>query len=334
MRIVGAVALPLADLGKSFRQFFHSIDQFFSSLAAVGWQSLLIALLFFSGYLVLRSRAIFNALRAAYPDEQVEWRRVWGAYVAAVGLKNVVPAGGANVVQIFLTKSSIERSTFPAVTSAITVGAIFDAVVSVLTMTFAFTQGVFPKPPDFSKLNAFDLEYFASHPHFTLFLLTALAVLIVLAFALLSLRVKAFWLRVRQGFTILRDRRRYVREVASWQAASWACRLTAFYFMLDAFHIGGSLRNALLVQGVQVVSTIVPLTPGGAGVQQALLVTVFAGAASSSTVAAYSVGQQIALAAFALGLGFVALVAIFRIRSFKEVIRRGREQQAAEAGAR
>ena len=281
---------------------------------------------------MLRSRAIFNAMRAAYPDGRVEWRRVWGAYVAAVGLKNVVPAGGANVVQIFLTKSSIERSTFPTVTSAITVGAIFDAVVSVLTMIFAFTQGVFPKPPDFAKLNAFDLEYFASHPHFTLFLLTALAVLIVLAFALLSLRVKAFWLRVRQGFTILRDRRRYVREVASWQAASWACRLTAFYFMLDAFHIGGSLRNALLVQGVQVVSTIVPLTPGGAGVQQALLVTVFAGAASSSTVAAYSVGQQIALAAFALGLGFIALVAIFRI--FKEVIRRGREQQAAEAAAR
>jgi uncharacterized membrane protein YbhN (UPF0104 family) len=328
------VALPLADLGKSFRQFFHSVDQFFSSLAAVGWQSLLIALLFFSGYLVLRSRAIFNALRAAYPDERFEWRRVWGAYVAAVGVKNVIPAGGANVIQIFLTKSSIERSTFPTITAAITVGAIFDAVVSVLAMVFAFTQGVFPKPPDFSKLNAFDLEYFAAHPQFTLFLLTALAFLIVLAFALLSLRVKAFWLRVRQGFTILRDRRRYVREVASWQAASWLCRLIAFYFMLEAFHIGGSVRNALLVQGVQVVSTIVPLTPGGAGVQQALLVTVFAGAASSSTVAAYSVGQQIALAAFALGLGFIALVAIFRIRSFREVIRRGREQQAAEAAAK
>ena len=160
-----------------------------------------------------------------------------------------------------------------------------------------------------------------------------LAVLAVLAFALLSLRVKAFWIRVRQGFTILRDRRRYMRGMASWQAASWVCRLTAFYFMLEAFHIGGSLRNALLVQGVQVVSTIVPLTPGGAGVQQALLVTVFSGAASSSTVAAYSVGQQIALAAFALALGFILLATVFRIRSFKEVIRQGRAQQAAEAGA-
>ena len=321
--------MPLADL----HSFFHSVDQFFSNLAAVNWTSLLLALLFFSGYLVLRSRGIFNILQAAYPHERFQWREIWGAYVAAAGFKNVVPAGGANVIQIFLTKTSINRSSFPAVTAAISVGAIFDTFMSVVIMLFAFTQGVFPKPPDFSKLGAFDLSYFAQHIHFTLFLLTMLGVLAVVAFGLLSARVRAFWARVRQGFTILRDRRRYLREVCSWQAAAWVCRLTAFFFMLEAFHIGGSVRNALLVQGVQVVSTIVPLTPGGAGVQQALLVTVFAGAASSSRVAAYSVGQQIALAAFALALGFIALVAIFHIRSFKEVIRRGREQQAAEEAA-
>jgi uncharacterized membrane protein YjjB (DUF3815 family) len=87
------------------------------------------------------------------------------------------------------------------------------------------------------------------------------------------------------------------------------------------------------VQGVQVVATIVPLTPGGAGVQQALLVTVFAGAASGATVAAYSVGQQIALAAFTLLVGFACLALIFNIRSFKEVIRQGKEQRAAESDA-
>ena len=42
-------------------------------------------------------------------------------------------------------------------------------------LLFAFTQGAFPKPPDFSELPAFDLAFFASHPRFTLFLLTALA---------------------------------------------------------------------------------------------------------------------------------------------------------------
>jgi uncharacterized membrane protein YbhN (UPF0104 family) len=325
---------PVLALGSSFRSFFDSIDQFFSNLASVDWGYLLLALAAFAGYLVLRSRAIFNVLRAAYPETRFEWRRIWGAYVAAAGFKNVVPAGGANVIQLFLTRSSIEGSTFAAVGSAITVGAIFDAFVSVLVMIFAFTQGVFPKPPDFSKLNAFDLSFFASHFDFTLFLITFLAVTAIALVAVLSARIKAFWSRVRQGFAILRDRRRYLREVCSWQAASWLSRFAAYWLMLDAFHIGGSVRNALLVQGVQVVSTIVPLTPGGAGVQQALLITVFAGAASSSEVAAYSVGQQIAFAAFALGLGFVALLTIFKVRSFREVIRLGREQQAAEAAAR
>ena len=73
-----------------------------------------------------------------------------------------------------------------------------------------------------------------------------------------------------------------------------------------------------------------PFTPGGAGVQQALLVKVFAGTATGATVAAYSVGQQIAIAAFTFGVGFAALVWVFRIRSFKEVIAQGRADRTAE----
>jgi glycosyltransferase 2 family protein len=65
-------------------------------------------------------------------------------------------------------------------------------------------------------------------------------------------------------------------------------------------------------------------------VQQALLVKVFAGTATGATVAAYSVGQQIAIAAFTFGMGFAALAFIFRFRSFKEVIAHGRAARAAE----
>src|SRR5205823_2737718 len=80
---------------------------------------------------------------------------------------------------------------------------------------FAFTQGVFPKPPEFAKLSSFDISYLAEHFRFTLFLITALGVLGLFAFAMLSARFKAFWVRVRQGVTILSDRPRYLREVAS-----------------------------------------------------------------------------------------------------------------------
>jgi uncharacterized membrane protein YbhN (UPF0104 family) len=314
--------------------FLDSVDQFFASFAAVGWGSLLLGCAFFAGFLTLRSRACFNVLRAAYPTERFQWRHIWGAYVAAYGFNNIFPARGGNLVRLFLTKSSIPNASYPAVASSFLVDTLFDVAVAVPVLAFAFAQGVFPKPPDFSKLSAFDISYLASQPRFTLFLLTALGLLALVAFAFLSVRVKAFWARVRQGVTILRDRRRYLHEVFAIQSVAWLSRFGAFWCFLEAFHVGGSVRNVLLVYGVAAVSSLVPLTPGGAGVQQALLVKVFAGAAAGATVAAYSVGQQIAIAALSAGVGFAALIFIFNLRSFREVIQRGREdRQAAEAAA-
>ena len=131
---------------------------------------------------------------------------------------------------------------------------------------------------------------------------------------------------MRQGLTILRDFPRYRREMASWQLASWVARFASYWALLDAFHIGGSVRNALLVLGVQVVASVFPFTPGGAGVQQALLVTIFAG---NGYVASFSVGQQIATAALTTACGFAALVLIFRFRSFREVMQRGKADRRA-----
>jgi uncharacterized membrane protein YbhN (UPF0104 family) len=319
----------LADISS----FFDAVGSFFSSLAEVSWGSLLVGLIAFGIYLTLRSRAYFHVLRAAYPTERIQWRRIWGAYIAAYGFNNVVPARGGDVMKLFLVKTSVPHSTFSAIGASFFVELIFDATMGIPILLFAFTQGVFPKPPDFASLDAFDLSFFASHPRFTLFLLTALAVAGLVGFAVLSRRVVAFWARVRQGVTILFDRRRYVREVWLVQFAGWLFRVTAFWNLLDAFGIGGSVKNVLLVLGVNAVASVVPFTPGGAGVQQAFLVKVFAGAATGATVAAYSVGQQIAIAVFSLGLGFAALVTIFKFRSFRAVIEAGRQARHAEAAA-
>jgi uncharacterized membrane protein YbhN (UPF0104 family) len=325
--------VPLASLGDSFTSFFNAVGDFFDSLAAIQWLSLFIALIAFGIYLTIRARASFNILCAAYPDERIQFRYIWGAYIAGYGFNAVVPARGGDVVRLFLTKSRIPNSSYPAVASSFTVELIFDLCMAIPIMAFAFSQGAFPKPPDFSKLPAFDLAFFASHPKFTLFLLTVAGIGTLVAFALLSARVKAFWARVRQGLTILFDRRRYFREVFAVQFVGWLFRFTAFFFLLNAFNVGGSVRNVLLVLGVNAVAACVPFTPGGAGVQQALLVKVFSGTATGATVAAYSVGQQIAIAAFTFAAGFGALVWVFKIRSFKEVIAQGRAARAEETAA-
>lgn len=319
------VRAPLASIGDDASSFGDAIGKFFSGLADVHLIPLVLGMGLFVVYLTIRSRAYFHVLRAAFPDERFEWRRIWGAYVASYGFNNVVPARGGDVMKLFLVKTSIPHATYPAVGSSIFVEAIFDLTIAAPIMLYAFTQGVFPKPPDFSKLQAFDLSFFATHPRFLLFMLTALAVLALVAFAVLSRRVAAFWARVRQGIAILFDRRRWFYEVWCVQFAAWLFRCAAFWALLDAFGVGGSVRNVALVLGVNAVAAIVPFTPGGAGVQQAFLVKIFGGGA-----AAYSVGQQIAIAIVSLSAGFLALVLIFRFRSFGAVLDAGRESREAD----
>jgi uncharacterized membrane protein YbhN (UPF0104 family) len=325
--------VPLAAIADDLTNFFGAVGDFFGRLADIHLGALAIALTCFGVYLTIRSRAYFHVLRAAYPGERIAWRRVWGAYIAAYGFNNVIPARGGDVIKLFLVKNSVPGATYSAVAASMAVELVFDAVMGVFILAFAFSQGVFPKPPDFASLDAFDLSFLAAHPRFTLFLVTALAVLGLVGFAVLSRRVRAFWERVRQGLTILRDRRRYLREVFAVQFVGWLFRCAAFWFLLEAFNVGGSVRNVLLVLGVNAVAAAVPFTPGGAGVQQAFLVKVFSGTAAGSAVAAYSVGQQIAIGALSLGLGFIALVTVFRFRSFRDVIAAGRADRDADRAA-
>ena len=313
--------------------FFDAVGSFFENLARIDLAALLVGLLCFGIYLSFRARAFYNVLRAAYPAERIAFRRIWGAYIAAYGFNNVIPARGGDVIKVFLTRTSIPSSSYPAIGAAFLVEGIYDLSVGIPILIFAFTQGVFPKPPEWAGIGAFDLSFFAGNLRLTLFLVTLLAFAGLVGFALLSVRVKAFWGRVRQGLTVLEDRRRYLREVFLVQFVGWLFRFTAFWFLLEAFNVGGSVKNVLLVLGVNAVASALPFTPGGAGVQQAFLVKVFAGTASGATIAAYSVGQQIAIALFSLGVGFLAIVTIFKFRSFKEVLAAGKDAREAERSA-
>lgn len=317
----------ISSLSSSLDAFFNAVEAFFSNLAAVQWGALAFALLLHLGHMLCRSRGWFNTLRAAYPHERIEWRRIAGAYVAGVGVNSVVPARAGDVTKIYLAKHGIPNSTYPAVTSSFFVESLFDTTVGALVLLFAISQGVLPSVPQLPNLPAFDLSFWADHPRFFLFTLTFFTLGLLTLYAVLSVRAVIFWDRIKQGVAILTDFRRYLRQVASWQAAAWLLRFGAFYFFLEAFNIGGSVKNALLVMSVQALSTLTPFTPGGAGAQQALLVFVFRDVASKTAVLAYSVGQQIALAAFNVAAALVAIFLMARTLDIRGVVRQGREER-------
>ena len=313
--------VPLGvDLGQSFDSFQHGAQEFFHRLSEIGWVSMAVALGFYLAHLLARSRAWQNVLRAAYPDRKVPYARITAAYLVGAGMNSVIPIRAGDAVKIFLAKRSIRRSTYPTVVSSFFVGSVFDTTAGILVFVYALSQGLLPKPPELPNLPAFDIAFWAQHPSFLLFTITALGIAIVVAFALLARRVEAFWDRVKQGAVVLTDPRRYLGTVASWQAAGWLLRFVAFWFFLEAFHIGGSFQNVLLVMSVQTVSTILPLTPGGAGAQQALLVATLVGPGPIA-VLTYSVGQQIAVAVWTAILGALALIFVFRTTDWRRLLR-------------
>jgi uncharacterized membrane protein YbhN (UPF0104 family) len=318
------------DLGNSLESFRHGAEEFFHRLGDIGWPSMVIALAFYLAHLLARSRAWQNTLGAAYPDRSVPYWRITAAYLVGAGMNSVVPARVGDAVKIFLAKRSIRRSTYTTVVSSFFVGSVFDTTVGILVFVYALTQGLLPKPPELPDLPAFDIAFWAQHPSLLLFTLTVLGILVVVLFAVLSRRVEEFWDHIKQGAIVLATPVLYLRTVASWQGVGWLMRFASYWFFLEAFHIGGSFQNVLLVMSVQTVSNLLPLTPGGAGAQQALLVATLVGPGPIA-VLTYSVGQQIAIAAWTVVLGALALVVVFRTTDWRRLIRSASREAGQQA---
>ena len=312
--------MTAADLSSSFRSFTAAAAAFFQNLADIDWQPFALALLMLTAMQISRARAWNNVLRAAYPGTPISFLRVTASYLAGAGINAIIPARVGDVTKIFLVKKQIPHSSYPAVTSSFFVQSIFDTTAGVLVFLYALTQGLLPSPPELPNLPAFDIAFWAGNPQLLIFTITVLGVGSVIAFALLARRAEEFWGRIKQGVAVLRDPPRYLREVASWQGLGWLCRFGAFWFFLEAFGIGGSIGNVMLVMSVQAIATIVPFTPGGAGAQQALLVATLEGPRRTA-VLSFSVGTQIAMAAWSVILGFAAILIVFGTTDWRGLMR-------------
>lgn len=321
--------MPYGDLGSSFEFFFDRATEFFRNLSQVEWTPFALALGCLLAMQLCRAWAWRNVLRAAYPGEPIPFLPLSAAYLAGAGINAVVPARAGDVTKVFLVKRQIPDSSYPAVTSSFLVQTVFDTTIGVLVLLYAITQGLLPPLPRIPDLPAFEIAYWAEHPEQLAILTAALAAATALAVFLLAHRVRRFWARVRQGVVILTQPRRYLRQVAAWQGVGWLLRFAAFWLFLDAFGIGGSVGNVLLVMSVQAITNVIPFTPGGAGAQQALLVATLAGP-SRTAVLSFSVGTQIAMAAWSVVLGLAALMAVFRTTDWRGLIRQA-EREADEA---
>jgi uncharacterized protein (TIRG00374 family) len=301
------------------RTVLDAIAAFWDYLASVQPLPLAIAIGCHIAKTMCTSRAWRNVLVAAYPEERVSWPRIYAAYIAGVGVNAIFPARAGDVVRLTLAHRAVKGATYTTLVSSSVVLAIVDAACALALFAWAMTQGVFPSIHALPSLPSFDFAWFLDHSQVSQVLLViAVFGLIALAIWVRS-NVDEFRERVGRAFAILRTPARWLRTVVVWQLADWALRLTTIWFMLDAFGIDQSLRNVLLVQASQSLATLVPVSPGGVGTEQAFLVYTLRGQAARSALLAFSVGMKLTLTAVNVILGFTAILLTLRTLRFRRL---------------
>ena len=293
-------------------RILDGIDAFLDRLGSVELMPLFLAILCHFAKMACTSRAWRNVLAAAYPDAKVPWRSVFGAYLAGVGINAIIPARAGDAARIYLAHRAVPGSTYTTVVSSTVVLTLFDFTAATLLFAWALTLGELPGLDVLPRLDSFDFAFLLDRP---------LAFVLVLAAILIGLgglgvwihgHVRNFWGRVAQAFAVLRPPTRYVRQVAPWQAGDWLLRLATIWFLLDAYDIPQTLHNAALVQVTQSTATLLPITPGGLGTEQAFLLYILNGAAPASVLLAFSVGARLTITAVNVVAGFTAIGLMMR----------------------
>ena len=300
-------------------EFFHALRVFFDELASVSWTSLAIALGLHVAKVLLRTVAWRNILRASYPEERVRWAPVAGAYVAGVGVNSVVPGRGGDLVKLYLVHRRLPSVKYTTLATTLVTETLLDFVLATGFFLWALSIGVVPS----IHTPSFDWGWLFRNAKATATIVALLTVGVIW----LSWRVARnpeIKERFGRGFAALHDRRRYAREVASWQLLSWICRIASLYWFLKAFHVHATVHNALLSQVVDSLSTLLPFSPGGAGTKQGFLVAILHGQAPTSRLLAFSIGMYVAVTLINVALAALALFLMLRTLRLGEILGRAK----------
>src|SRR5919197_2914009 len=207
----GSYSGSMRQVYEDVHEFFHAVRVFFDELASVSWLALAIALGLHVTKVLLRTVAWRNILRAAYPQTRVRWAPVCGAYVAGVGINSIVPGRGGDLVKLYLVHRRLQDTRYTTLASTLVTETLLDFVLATAFFLWALSLGVVPS----IHTPSFDWGWLFRHGKATATVVTLLTLAAIWVSWRLS-QSQDLKERFGRGFAILRDRRRYAREVASW----------------------------------------------------------------------------------------------------------------------
>jgi len=282
-----------------------------NQLGSISLPILLIALTLHTCETLLNALAWRNILRRGYPESGVSFRLVLGAYGGGVGLNAFLPAQAGTVAMLSLYRAQVQGSTALGLVGA-------GVAQNVFFLVAAATVGiglVVVRP------GLFSLQLGSLGNHAALALVAAIVVVLV-GWVVLR-RLHGTWPDIREGAAILTTPRAYITDVLLVEIASYVARMAVTATFMRAYHLPVTPTSVLLILAVNAIASTFAFTPGGVGTQQALATAALRNTAASSAVAAYSLGQQLILAAWDIAFGLLVLWSAIGWRATRSLLPRG-----------
>lgn len=250
----------------------HALELLLHRAASVNpWLAALGCVLYILAQAV-RPRGWHTILRAAYPDAtQLKPRHTSAAYLAGAGLNGIIPARGGDIVKLWLVHRRIPDARYPTLAATFLPETLFETFVGFGLVIWALSRGFLPVPTSSGELPHVDVTLVIEHPVISVCAVAVGAVASWAVYRLLRRRVSDLASRLRQGVVILRQPRRFVTGVASWQALGRLIRLGSLAAFMEAFHLPVTPSTVVLVMAAQGGGRILPLAPASAGLRLAML---------------------------------------------------------------
>jgi hypothetical protein len=281
----------------------------------------------------VRTRGWHTIVRAAYPEaENLRARNTMAAYLAGAGLNGIIPARGGDVVKLWLVHRRVENARYPTLAATFIPETLFETAFGFGLVLWALGQGFLPIPTASGELPHLDVSFVLRHP-----VLCAIGAAATVAvgwgiYRLLRRRVSDLAARLRQGLAVLRQPRRFITGVASWQALARLIRLGSLAAFMAAFALPVTPATVLLVMAAQGGGRIIPLAPASAGLRLAMLSYGFVETTGQvvdiAAITTFTFGVGALLMVAGLLVGLVALGAELETWSPRHALRTAREAVA------
>jgi uncharacterized membrane protein YbhN (UPF0104 family) len=251
----------------------------------------------------LTALAWYFILRAAFPYAEISYLQVLAAYAAGVALNGFLPANLGTFVMLLMFVAMIPRASFTSVLGGMVVQKIFFTVMGTLVYLYLFLAvgGSFE----------LQLNFPHDHPGLTITILAGGAFLLIVLARIFWRKLQALWAKAKQGGAILARPRDYVLKVVLPSAGAWLAKLGVTAIFLAGYGIPVTFHSVLSVIGGNSLANTVSATPGGVGVNQAVNAIALDDYTDAATATAYSLGQQLAITVFNIGLATVLVVWAF-----------------------